>query len=60
MKTIKWKIAIGKNDKIITLEELTELSNNNLEDQLVIIGILEHLKQKHLDKIKTFYEKTVR
>lgn len=61
MKTIKWNIGLSDIDnKLISVEELTELSNDNLEHQLLIIGILENIKQRHLDKIKSLYEKTVK
>jgi hypothetical protein len=60
MKEINWKVVIGDNNKIASIEHAVGIKTNDVEDELLIIGILENLKQKHLDKLKTLYERTVR
>ena len=60
MKTIQWKIVLTDDNRIATMEELNGLVTDSVENQLVIIGILENLKQKHLDVLKTQYTKTIR
>jgi len=57
MKQIQWKIVID-GDKLIILEE-TNISLE-LEGHLTIVGLLEDLKQKHLEKIKTLFQKSVK
>jgi len=59
MKAIQWKVAISDDDKIASLETATGLPQNKVESHLLIIGILENLKQKHLDKLNTLFEKTI-
>lgn len=59
MKTIQWKVALI-DGKLATMEEATGLPQAEIESHLTIIGILENLKQKHLDKLKTLYDKTVK
>lgn len=60
MKSIQWKIAITDDNRIVTLENAIGLPQDKTESHLLIIGLLENLKQNHLDKLKTLYEKTVR
>jgi len=58
MKTIEWKIVISDN-KIASIENAIGFPKENIESHLEIIGLLENLKQKHLDKLKTLFEKTI-
>lgn len=60
MKIIEWKIVINDNNKIANLETLTNLSLDNIENQLLIIGVLENMKQHHLDKLNTIFDKTIK
>jgi len=59
MKTIQWKIVIGDNEKIASLENAVGLPKDSIESHLLIIGILENLKTKHLEAIKTLYKKSI-
>ena len=58
MKTITWKVIINENNQIATMEQATGIPQDKLESHLLIIGLLENLKQKHQEKLKTLYEKT--
>jgi hypothetical protein len=60
MRTINLKIVLTDDDKIGTLEQATGLPADKIESHLLLIGLYENLKQKHLDKLKTQFEKTVR
>lgn len=60
MKTIKYIIKISEENKLAIIEELEGLTNSSLNDQFIIIGILDHLKEKHLKKINSLYEKTIK
>jgi hypothetical protein len=60
MKTIQWKIILTDDNRIASLENATNLPQEQVESHLTIIGILENLKQKHLDKLNTLFEKTVK
>ena len=60
MKTIQWKIVLTDTNQIASLENATNLPLESVESHLVIIGLLENLKQKHLDMLKTLYQKTVK
>ncbi|MEM4270829.1 MAG: hypothetical protein QXO70_01895 [Candidatus Pacearchaeota archaeon] len=57
MKEIEWIIRI-ENDQIMTMEHLNGLNSDNVEDTLLIVGILENLKNKELEKLKTLYKKS--
>lgn len=59
MKTIQWKIVID-NNKIATLENGVGFPTDDIESHLTIIGLLENIKQKHLEKLNTLYSKTVK
>lgn len=59
MRTITLKIVIN-NNKIATLENVIGLPSEDIESHLLIIGLLENLKQKHLEKLNTLYEKTMK
>lgn len=59
MRKINWKVVLNDNNKIMSLEEGTGFPPDEIESHLTIIGILENLKQKHLDKLNTLYDKTV-
>jgi len=57
MKTITWQVAF-KDDKIIQMEKTNELPSDKIESHLEIIGVLEKLIQKHLEKIEKLYEQS--
>jgi hypothetical protein len=59
MKTIQWNVSITSETQMATLETAKGLPQNEVESHLLIIGILENTKQKHLDMLKTLYSKTV-
>lgn len=60
MRTITLKIVLTDDNKIMSLENAMGLPADKIESHLLIIGLLENLKQKHLDKLKTQFEKTVK
>jgi len=59
MRQIEWKIVLN-NNKIAMLENAVGFPQDEIESHITIIGLLENMKQKHLDKLKTLYEKTVK
>ena len=60
MKNITIKIVLNDLNQMALVEAQTGLDMAKIEDQLLMIGILDNIKQKHLDKLKTLYDKTVR
>ena len=60
MRMIQWKIVLNEENKIASLENAVGLPQDKVESHLLIIGLLENLKQKHLEKLNTLFEKTVR
>jgi len=60
MKVINWKVVIDDQNHIGSVENAVGFPQDNIESHLTIIGILENLKQKHLDKLSTKFEKTVK
>lgn len=58
-RKIEWQVAIVEN-KIVSLETAKGFPQDDIESHLTIIGILENLKQKHLDKLNNLYQKTVK
>lgn len=60
MRTIEWKIALTDKNQIASVENAVGFPQDQIESHLTIIGILENLKQKHLDKMKTLFEKTIK
>jgi hypothetical protein len=60
MRTIQWKVMISDENKIASIENAIGFPQDQVESHLTIIGLLENLKQKHLDKLNTLFEKTVR
>ena len=60
MRTIQWKVILTDDNRIASMETATNFPQDSVESHLTIIGLLENLKQKHLDKLKTQFEKTVR
>lgn len=60
MKKIEWKVALDEKGGIAVIEAVEGMSLDKLESHLIIIGILEDIKQKHLNKIETKVDKTVR
>jgi hypothetical protein len=59
-RTITWKVVLTEKNQIASLENATGLPIGDVESQLIIIGLLENLKQKHLEKLNTLFEKTVK
>ena len=59
MKKISWNIVLDNKNHIASLENAINFPLDSVESHLIIIGILENLKQKHLDKLNTQFEKTV-
>jgi len=59
MRTIQWKVILSEDNKIASLENAIGIPQDKVESHLLIIGILENLKQKHMDKLNTLFEKTV-
>lgn len=57
MRTIQWKVVVTKNN-IASMETAIGLPKDEIESHLLIIGLLENLKQKHLDKLQTLFEET--
>jgi len=57
-KTIQWKVVLSDNNKIVSMESASGLPQEDIESHLVIIGLLENLKQRHLEKLNTLYEKS--
>lgn len=57
---IEWKLVLNDKNQIATLENAVGFPSDQIESHLTIIGLLENLKQKHLDKMKTLFEKTVK
>lgn len=60
MKQIEWKVVLNDNNQIASLENAIGFPQDQIESHMLIIGLLENLKQKHLDKMKTLFERTVR
>ena len=56
-RAITWKIMLTE-DKIASVENAQGFPQDKIESHLIIIGLLENLKQKHLDKLNTLYENT--
>jgi hypothetical protein len=59
-RTITWKVVLTEKNQIASLENATGLPIGDVESHLIIIGLLENLKQKHLEKLNTLFEKTVK
>ena len=49
-RVLELKIVLTDTNQIASLETRTGLDEDKVEDNLIIIGILENIKQKHLDK----------
>jgi hypothetical protein len=60
MKSIEFKVVLTEDNKIINVESTTNLPQDSVESQLVIIGILDNLKNKHLNELSCMYEKKFR
>ena len=48
------------NGQIASMETATNIPQDSIESHLLIIGILENLKMKHTEKLKTLYSKTIK
>jgi hypothetical protein len=57
MKKIKWVVGISDNGEMGIVEEGDNIGNT-MEDHLLIVGILESLKEIHVSKLKTKFDKT--
>jgi len=60
MKKITWVVCLMDNGQIASMETATNIPQDAIESHLLIIGILENLKQKHQEKLKTLFSKTVK
>lgn len=60
MKTIQWKVMLTDENQIASMENAVGLPVDQVESHLIIIGLLENLKQKHLEALKTLYQRTER
>lgn len=60
MRTLTLKIVLTDDNRIASIENAIGLPSDSVESHLLIIGLLENLKQKHLDKLNTQFERTVR
>jgi hypothetical protein len=59
-KILQIRIAISDDNKLVTVEDVKGFSQDKVESHLAIIGLLENLKQHHLDKLNKLYEKTIK
>jgi len=59
MRSVRWRVEI-REGKIAILEEGIGFPLADVESHLTLIGILEDIKQKHLDKLKTIYQETIK
>jgi len=60
MKKITWVVCLMDNGQIASMETATNIPQDAIESHLLIIGILENLKAKHQEKLKTLFSKTVK
>jgi hypothetical protein len=60
MKSIQFKIILNDDNKIASLENATNLPQDKVESHLLIIGLLENLKQHHLRKLNILFEKKIK
>ena len=61
MRTIEWKVVLSEDDsKIAIMESAQGFLQDKIESQLIIIGLLEDIKQKHLETLKTLYNKKLK
>ena len=58
MKAIMWKVVINDDQQIASMEHAQGFTQDSVESHLMIMGILDNLKQKHQDKLKTLFAKT--
>ena len=57
MKNITWKVVLTDDNRIASLESAIGLPQDKVESHLIIIGLLENLKQKHISKLSVLYSK---
>lgn len=60
MRTIQWKVILSDENKIASIENAVGFPQDQVESHLIIMGLLDNLKQKHQDKLNTLFERTVR
>lgn len=59
MRQIQWKVVINDDDNQIAIAEKAEgFSSKSIADNLTIIGMLENIKAKHQEIIKSLYSNT--
>jgi hypothetical protein len=58
MKTIQWKVVMTDDNRIASVENAIGFDSSKVESHLLIMGILDNLKAKHQEKIKSLFEKT--
>lgn len=59
MKKIEWKVVII-DGKVASLETAKGFSLDQIESHFEIIGILENLKLKHTERLKTLFSQTIK
>lgn len=59
MREIEWKVSLD-GGVVSILEVAHGFNSDNIEDQLIIIGMLEDMKQQKLKKLETFFDKTIK
>jgi len=57
MKTIQWKVVLTDDNRIASMKEVHGFPKDSVESHLLIVGILENLKSKQLEKLDTSYRK---
>jgi hypothetical protein len=59
MKNIQWRVALTDDNKIASLEDAIGFDLTKVESHLIIIGLLENLKSKHQEELKSLYKKRI-
>jgi len=57
MREIMWNVRIADN-KVAIAEQGKGFPTDNIESHLLIIGILENIKQKHQERFNTLFNQT--
>jgi len=60
MRTVEWKVVLTDKNQIASLENAIGFPQDQVESHLTLIGLLENLKQRHMEKLKTLYGKTIK
>jgi len=56
-KQIQFTLMLNDKNQLAILEHAEGLSNADIQDQLMIIGMLEDVKHKHLEMLNTLFQK---